>query len=143
MSSTNNDKKYISLGVHGTRDLYDDRIRLKLLEIIKEHNINKIVTHAEPHGVCEIARKLAQEEGLVLELHFLDIKKGRGMFSHRSLGVIQNSDYTAVFHDGVSKGTSNEVKLLKKLNKDFEYYVFERDNDWSVDLSYDDEDLKL
>lgn len=37
-------KKYVSLGVHGTRDLYDDRIRLTLIETIEKYGINKIVT---------------------------------------------------------------------------------------------------
>ena len=123
------DKKYVSLGVHGTRDLYDDRIRLKLMELVEKYGINKIVTHAEPHGACEIARKFAQENGLVLELHYLNIKYAQGMFERRSKGVIENSDYTVVFHDGKSKGTSNEMKLLDKYNKPYEYYKFDRDED--------------
>lgn len=131
--------KIISLGVHGTRDLYDDRVRLILLDLIKKYNINKIVTHAEPHGVCEIARKLAQEEGLILELHHLNIKKSGGMFYHRSLGVIKNSDYSVVIHDGVSKGTSNEMKLLQKLNKSFEYYKLEKADDWTTEIDFEDE----
>ena len=126
--------KEFRLGVHGTRDLYDDRIRVELLELIQKYNVTRIVTHAEPHGVCEIARKLAQEQGLILELHFLDIKKGRGMFAHRSKGVIDNSDYSVVFHDGKSKGTENEVKLLKKLNKPYAYHLYERDNDWTCEF---------
>lgn len=134
-------KKIISLGVHGTRDLYDDRIRVTLIDTIEKYGINKIVTHAEPHGVCEIARKLAQERGMILELHFLDIKNGRGMFAHRSKGVIDSSDYSVVFHDGKSKGTENEVKLLKKLGKDFDYYKFEKTNDWTVDIELEDIEL--
>lgn len=132
-----------ALGVHGTRDLYDDRVRLVLLDTIKKYNIGKIVTHAEPHGVCETARKLAQELGLVLELHFLDIKKGRGMFCHRSLGVIKNSDYSIVIHDGISKGTQNEIKLLEKLKKPYEYYKYEKNDDWTTDVDIDIEDFEI
>lgn len=123
----------MNLGIHGTRDLYDDRIRLKILEVIEQKHVTKIVTHGEPHGVCEIARKLAQEIGMPLELHFLNIKNGRGMFANRSKEVIENSDYSLIFHDGKSKGTSNEKKMLDKFNKPYEYYVFEPSNDWSVD----------
>lgn len=129
--------KEVSLGVHGTRDLYDDRIRLILLDCIEKHNITKIVTHAEPHGVCEIARKLAQELGLVLELHYLNIRKGKGMFYHRSMGVINNSDFSIVIHDGISKGTENEIKLLQKMKKDFEYHKIEKTDDWTTDIDID------
>lgn len=68
-----------------------------------------------------------------LELHFLNIKNGRGMFANRSKEVIENSDYSLIFHDGKSKGTSNEKKMLDKFNKPYEYYVFEPSNDWSAD----------
>ena len=134
----------LSLGVFGTRDLYDDRIRLKIIETINEGNYTKIVTAGEPHGVCEIARKLAQELGIGLETYYLDIKKGRGMFHHRSKNVIENCDYMLVFHDGISKGTDNEVKLLKKLGKKYEYYKFDKNNDWTVDVDLMDiEDIEL
>lgn len=138
-----NNKLNISLGVHGTRDLYDDRVRIILLDCIKKYGITKIVTHAEPHGVCEIARKLAQELGIVLELHYLNIRNGRGMFYHRSFGVINSSDFSVVIHDGVSKGTQNEVKLLKKMNKDFEYHKIEKTDDWTTCFDIDIEPLEL
>ena len=57
------------------------------------------------------------------------------MFEKRSKGVIESSDYTVVFHDGKSKGTSNEMKLLDKYNKPYEYYKFDRDEDWTVEMS--------
>ena len=136
-------KKIISLGVHGTRDLYDDRIRLTLIKTIEKYGINKIVTHAEPHGVCEIARKLAQELGLVLELHYLNLRNGRGMFNKRSLGVIESSDYSIVFHDGVSKGTSNEVKLLQKLKKQFDYYKFDKEDDWTTYSDFEIDEFEM
>lgn len=124
----------MNLGIHGTRNLYDDRIRLKIIEVIKDKNITKIVTHAEPHGVCEIARNVARELAIPLELHFLDIRKGRGMFAQRSKEVAENSDYALIFHDGKSKGTANEKKLLDKMNKPYEYFVYEPSEDWTVDF---------
>ena len=136
------DKK--SLGVFGTRDLYDDRIRLKITETIEKGGYTKIVTAGEPHGACEIARKLAQELGMGLETYYLDIKKGRGMFHHRSKNVIENCDYMLVFHDGSSKGTENEVKLLDKMQKPYEYYKYDKKDDWTTDIDLTDiEDIEI
>jgi hypothetical protein len=58
----NNDRVF-RLGVHGSRTLKDERVKIILMEEIKKHRPTVIVTHAEPDGVCGTARELARATG--------------------------------------------------------------------------------
>ena len=71
------------------------------------------------------------------------MRNGRGMFNKRSLGVIESSDYSIVFHDGVSKGTSNEVKLLQKLKKQYDYYKFDKEDDWTTYSDFEIDEFEM
>ena len=51
-----------------------------------------------------------------------------GMHEQRSLEVIADVDYLIFIHDGVSKGTINELNLYKKTNKPYHYEVLDVDN---------------
>jgi hypothetical protein len=105
-----------SLGIHGSRTLKDERVKIILMEEIKKHKPTVIVTHAEPGGVCEMARELSREMAIPLKMHYLNFKYLRGAFEHRSIDIIRDSDHSVFIHDGTSKGTSNELKLAKKMN---------------------------
>lgn len=103
------------LGIHGSRSLSDERIKIIILEEIEKHKPNFIVTHAEPDGVCSVARAVSKDLGIPLCLHFLNFKFLRGAFEHRSKDVIKDSDFSVFIHDGESKGTNNEIALAKKM----------------------------
>jgi hypothetical protein len=104
------------ISFHGSRSLADERIRIIILEEIDKHKPSMIVTHAEPGGVCALARKIAKERSIPLKLHFLNFKFLRGAFEHRSKEVIADCDHAIFIHDGQSKGTANEISLAKKMN---------------------------
>jgi len=114
-------------------------------EIIK-HEVTEIVTHGEPEGVCKVARDLCREKAIPLKLHFLNFKYLRGAFEHRSIAVLKDANRAIFIHDGISKGTSNEMKLAKKMNLPYTYHHLEKteykqsigfdiEKDWGNDLT--------
>ena len=111
------------MSIHGSRTLSDERVKIILLEEIEKFKPDVIVTHAEPDGVCEVARNLCRVLAIPLTLHFLNFRYLRGAFEHRSKDVLNDCDYAVFIHDGESKGTSNELKLAKKMNKKTSAYT--------------------
>ena len=121
-----NIKEEFKLSIHGSRKLKDERVKVIILEEIEKHKPTTIVTHAEPDGVCEIARQVCKEKAIPLKLHFLNFRYLRGAFEHRSKEVFNDSDYCIFIHDGISKGCSNELELCKKLGLPYKYYKLDR-----------------
>lgn len=98
------------LAIFGSRTLRDDRV----MEIIDHHVLERhaelIVTAAEPAGICAMAQKYAREKKIPLQVHFVRQKKyARAMYAMRSREVINACDCVLFIHDGVSKGTYNEI----------------------------------
>lgn len=135
----------MKLSVHGSRTLNDERVKIILMEEIETYEITEIVTHAEPGGVCQVARDLCREKAIPLKLHFLNFKYLRGAFEHRSRDVLKDGDRAIFIHDGKSKGTSNEVKLARKMNVPYTFHEvkqtehkssvgFEITKDWGLEL---------
>ena len=104
------------LSVHGSRTLNDERVRILIMEEIERCNPEIIVTHAEPEGVCEVARDICKEKAIPLMLFFLNFQYLRGAFERRSKDVLRHSDHALFIHDGKSKGTHNEIILADKMN---------------------------
>ena len=133
------------LSVHGSRTLEDERVKILLLDEIEKHDIGVIVTHAEPGGVCKVARRLAKEYAIPLKLHFLNFRYRAGAFEHTSKAVLQDAERGIFIHDGESKGTMNEYKLCKKMNLPGTLHTlqpsphktsvgFDIDADWDIDI---------
>ncbi len=131
------------LTVHGSRTLADERVEIILREEIQEHGITHLVTHGEPGGVCEVARKLAKRIPMPLTLHYLNFQKLRGAFEHRSKAVLNDGDRAIFIHDGKSKGTSNELKMAQKMKIPYSFHELEIsehkksvgfDEGWEVDM---------
>tara|TARA_Y100000310_G_C20140579_1_gene560080 strand:+ start:58 stop:540 length:483 start_codon:yes stop_codon:yes gene_type:complete len=113
------------IGVFGSRALKDERVETIILEKIKELNATKIITCQEPQGVSEVAQRICKSYGFPLQLHFLNMQYLRGAFEQRSKEIIAESDYFIIIHDGESKGTANEKKLVEKSGKPFYYEIIE------------------
>ena len=138
--------KKFRLAFHGSRTLKDERVKIIILEEINKHNPTTIVTHAEPGGVCEMAREICKDEAIPLKVHFLNFKYLRGAFEHRSKGVLEDSDYSVFIHDGESKGTANELKLAKKWHRPHSYYALKpakHDKSVGFDIDIDWDKLEL
>jgi hypothetical protein len=136
------------LSVHGSRTLMDERVKIILIEEIEKHEVTEIVTHAEPDGVCDVARRLAKERAIPLKLHFLNFKYLRGAFEHRSKEVFRDSDRAVFIHDGKSKGTSNEVKLAEKMGVPYTYHQLDRTNyrasvGFEIEIPWDELELEM
>jgi poly-D-alanine transfer protein DltD len=118
--------KPFRVGVFGSRSLRDERVLTIILEKLKELNATCVISCQEPQGVSEVAQRVAKNYGYPLQLHFLNMMYLRGAFEQRSKEIISESDYLIVIHDGTSKGTENELKLVKKSNKPYHYEVLEK-----------------
>jgi hypothetical protein len=130
----------MNLGILGSRNL----VGIKIYEFIKAEIIKKnpdlIVTSGEIKGVCEYARMIAQELKIPLLTYFYDFHKyNKGCFEKRSEQIIKNSEQILVFHDGKSKGTINEIKLLKKLNRKYEYFLIKKEHS----LGFQEEEINI
>lgn len=139
----------MKLSVHGSRTLKDERVRIILLEEIERLQVEEIVTHGEPEGVCAVARALCKEKAIPLKLHFLNFKYLRGAFERRSKAVLRDAGFAVFIHDGKSKGTSNEITLAEKMNIPHAVYHlpetpyqhsvgFEIEQPWGADLSVEE-----
>lgn len=136
------------LGIHGSRTLKDERVKIILLEEIERHQPEMIVTHAEPDGVCDIARRLCRDKAIPLKLHFLNFKFLRGAFEKRSKAVLKDSDYGIFIHDGKSVGTSNEIKLAVKMGLEhvvhtLEITKYKHSTGFTIDKEWEDEVSKI
>jgi len=123
--ATRNDRPRVRLAVCGSRTLKDERVRILLLEEIEAHNITDLVTHGEPEGVCGVARDIAKQKAIPLTLHHLNFQYMRGAFEHRTMAVFLDCDRTILIHDGISRGTSNELKVAMKMKIPYSYHVLE------------------
>ena len=115
----------MKVGVFGSRSLKDERIKTIILEKIKDIGATKILTCQEPQGVSEVAQRISKDYGYPLQLHFLNMQYLRGAFEQRSKEIIADADYFIIIHDGKSKGTENEKKLVEKSGKPYHYEIVE------------------
>jgi len=117
--------KPLKVGVFGSRTLKDARIEAIILEKIKELNATMILTSQETYGVCEVAQRVCKKYAYPLQVHFLNMHYLRGAFEQRSKEIVAEADYFIIIHDGKSKGTLNEKKLVEKSGKPFHYEIVE------------------
>lgn len=113
----------MKLGIFGSRSLKDERVKIAIMEEIAKTGADTIVTTQEPLGVCTVAQNIVKTEHFILELHFLNFHHLSGAFEKRSKAVIRASDHILLIHDGVSKGTSNELALVCKSGKPYNYVI--------------------
>ena len=132
----------MKLGIFGSRTIKDSRVKIEIAQFLKENKgYDTIVTTQEPKGVCSLAQVYAKETAMILELHFLNIKKrAAGAFHHRSIAVIKESDHILLIHDGESKGTLNELELTQKHNVPYTYIKLSKTSD--LEVSEDTDILK-
>ncbi len=98
-------------------------MRQIILDEIKAIGATSIVTTGETHGICEEARNICKELSIPLMVYWLDKKRAAGMYDHRSRAILSDCDHCLLIHDGISKGTRNELKLVKKMQIPHNYIV--------------------
>ena len=113
------------LGIFGSRSLKDERVFILIAENLKR-GFTHVVTCQEPGGVSEVAQRVAKQYGYPLQCHFLNMQYLRGAFEQRSKEIIVEADEFLVIHDGESKGTANELQLVKKSAKPYVYEILEK-----------------
>jgi len=115
------------LAVFGSRGLLDDRIEKIIKDTILEVSAAEIITAGETEGVCGVARRLCSKIKMPIKLIYYNTEKyAAGAFERRSKEILKESDFILLIHDGVSKGTTHELELIKKMNKPFKYIKVEQ-----------------
>lgn len=112
----------------------DDRVTAIIAECIAKNKPDAIATAGEPKGVCRAAREYCQENAIPLLLFFIDVHRAGGMYHHRSLALFQYVQTMLFVHDGVSKGTSNEIQQTEELGIPYQYFTLipiETANPWA------------
>ena len=134
------DTKECKMAVFGSRSLADERVETTILEQAIERGATKIITCQEPRGVSEVAQRVSKKYGYPLQVHFLNMQYLRGAFEQRSKEIIKEADFFVIIHDGDSRGTANEKKLVEKSGKPFFYQILEASKyDKSVGFNIDTE----
>ena len=119
----------------------------KVTEAIVKRNIHRnthniIIVSGKAKGADILGEKFAQQYQLEIEeypakwndLTITPCKIKYNMYGkpynclaglNRNTDMINASDLIIMFHDGKSKGTLDDLNKCKKLNKDYEYILFE------------------
>jgi len=112
----------MKLAIFGSRTLSDERIDKIIQDKIEQYKPEAIITSGETSGVNEIARNKAKENKITLVLEFANNEKfAKGKYYHRCLEILKKASFALFIHDGVSRGTKNELDICKKMNIPFEY----------------------
>jgi hypothetical protein len=115
-------EKHARVSFHGSRSLTSKQCVPIIQDVVDRLQAEVIVTHGEPEGACEYARKFAKKNGITLICHHLQHWRMAGQFHWRSVSVLEDSERAVFLHDGKSDGTANELKLAKKMGISFDYY---------------------
>lgn len=134
----------MKLGIFGSRNLKRRKdcflIKNEILKFQENNPIDFIVTAGEIEGACKHAREIGKELKIPLILYFYDMGKfHKGAFLKRTQQIIDQADCFLLFHDGESKGTKNELEMLKKQNKRYEYFLLELniEDELFLDIDFD------
>jgi hypothetical protein len=127
--------KVNKLTIFGSRTLTDNRVSEIINNAIEKHKPEVILTSGETAGVCEVARKIAAKKAITLTLKFANNEKyAAGKYASRCEQILKESDFVVFIHDGVSKGTKNEITMAKKMKIPFDYHelslIDEDDEHW-------------
>ena len=141
MQKGNNLKKK-KLIIFGSRSLRGNKVAEIIKTTLQKKKINEVITSGGIRGVCLEAQKVCQRLAMPVKLIFPDFTKyARGAFSMRSKAIITEGDMALVIHDGISKGTANELKLLEKTGIKYEYYTMQPEE--ITELTITDEELEI
>jgi len=116
----------LKLAFQGSRSLKGEKegvIKIIKMEIEK-YNPEVVITSGEPDGVCRLTQLYCRRNGITLKLYHSNFKKyARGMWYYRSEAIINDADHIILIHDGESKGTQNELDMVRKFNKPYTYHL--------------------
>jgi hypothetical protein len=106
-----------ALLVFGSRTLDDQRVDELIDDVVRRGGYKYIVTALDPAGVCERVKHYVKTSrtGLILIQVALDAARAAGMHEVRSITALKLADHMLAIWDGRSKGTSNEIKLARKM----------------------------
>lgn len=122
------------IGIFGSRSLNDDRVNSIIADYIERNHPDAVATAGEPVGVCQAAREYCRDNAIPLLLFHIDTQRAGGMYHHRSLSLLNRVESMLFIHDGISKGTSNEIKQCEELGIPYSYFTLapiETANQWA------------
>ena len=134
----------MKLCIFGSRNLKSKTCFETILEEISLlSDIEFISTSGDADGICHLAILAAKKNSIPLHLHFLNRKFAKGKYAIRSKSVLNEIDYVLFFHDGITTGTKNEIKICEKLNIKYKYILYKGNdlNDWDDDFKLSEYEL--
>jgi len=113
------------LCIFGSRNIDDEKAFEILLSETIKLNPQSIVTSGDARGVCKLGIMVSKKLSLPCKLHYLNnAKYAQGKYDHRSRDVLAETDFILFLHDGLTKGTKNEIKLAEKMNIPYKYITY-------------------
>jgi hypothetical protein len=131
------------LCIFGTRTFYKNSKAAAIIDAeIDKLKPEMIITAGDADGICKLAIDKAKEHSIPVELHFLNgTKYAAGMYDHRSRDILARADHVLFIHDGVSKGTRNEINQAEKIGLSTTYYKINADDTDDMMTGFKAEDI--
>ena len=109
----------MKIAIFGSRKIDTEKAYKFLYDnMISEH---EYITSGKIKGVAEIARQIAAEKGLKIQLY--NYKSDNGLYTAlqdiavKNKRMVEACEAAIVIWNGTSKGTEREIQMLKKNNK--------------------------
>lgn len=123
-------QKTIAIGIVGSRTLRDYEIVKKTLDkYVASNNLdysNITIVSGGAAGADRFGERYANENFCKLLVFKPDWAKfGKRAGFIRNEDIVKNSNIVFAFHDGISRGTANSIKLTEKFKKDCKVINFE------------------
>jgi hypothetical protein len=125
----------MNLAVVGSRSFKDNfKAKIEALylicDTIEKHKINHLVSGGAA-GPDQWGEEAAGNYHLSKTIYKPDWKTyGKSAGMRRNRDIINDADYVLLFWDGKSRGTSHDIMLVRKNNKPYALFVWQKTNEW-------------
>ena len=112
------------VAVIGSRDCFSEDY--KIIQKYIPLNATEIVSGGAK-GIDALAKKYAQDNGLIYSEFLPDFSKGKAAPLLRNEQIVDYSDFVLAFWNLKSSGTANVIELCIKKNKQFKLYLLPKE----------------
>lgn len=126
----------MNLSVVGSRSLKDNAAAMIeaiaiISRIIEKYDITCFVSGGA-QGPDKWGEATAAGYGISRTIYKPEWEKyGKSAGIRRNLDIINDSDIVLIFWDGKSKGTSHDIMLARKCEKQYALYIWAKTDEWS------------
>lgn len=133
------------LAVFGSRSLNSEKvlgiIEKEIITLSENNTIDYIAIPGGIQGACELASEITEKLRITTKLFYYRKNEGNvnalSSINDRTDKIVQEADFFLAFHDGVSKGTMNDLKKVKKAGKPYKYIKIEQNDFDNINIHFD------